>query len=122
MAVIRSDLEGAGTVVLQQAEEEFRHIANQIAAAMKRRIFGVSVSTANMNAEATKAILLECGVDLPFVNKIMSAFTSIDDSHHTPTRYTINRERIRQYDEWAKTLIDRLKKAKKIDTTTAFVP
>jgi len=111
----------ADTVVLQQAEEEFRHVVNQIAAAMKRRMFGISVSTANMNAEATKTILLECGVDLPFVNKIMSAFTSIDDSHHTPTKYTVNRERIRQYEEWAKTLIDRLKKAKKIDLAATTV-
>jgi AAA domain len=104
----------ADSITLQQAEQEMRHVFNQIAAGLKKRMFDTKVSTKNLNAEGTRKILLECNVDLPFVNKIMQAFVTVDDAHHTPEDYTVHRQRIKQYEEYAKTLLDNLSKARRV--------
>jgi hypothetical protein len=109
----------ADTVALQQAEAEFRHVTNQLTARLKLKMTGVRVSTANLNADDTKKILLECGIETGLVSRISMALKTIDDAHHTPASYSVNREKIRQYEGWTMTLLDKVEKAIPPKTTCA---
>jgi hypothetical protein len=86
-------------------------LANQLTARLKMKMTGIRISTANLNADDTKKILLECGIEAAFVGRISMALKTIDDAHHTPASYSVNREKIRQYEGWAKTLLDQIEKA-----------
>ena len=93
---IASDL-SASPVRLQQAEEELRITASQLAAEAAKVKLGRPVGAHNLNKDRVRAILTEAGCDARLVDRVVATFNTTDDAHHAPKGYEPNRERIRQY-------------------------
>jgi len=96
---------------LQHAEEEVRMVANQLAVDLLLKKTGKKKGAHSLNAEETKKILLSCGIDPAFANKIMSVFETVDPAHHAGKGYAPVRERIRAYYSWLKELEQIVSKA-----------
>jgi hypothetical protein len=94
----------ANTTRLQQAEEEIRIVLHQLTVDLHFKKSGKRRSAHSLNAEETRKLLLSCGVDPPFVNKIKSAFETVDPAHHAQADYSPTRERIKAYYAWSKEL------------------
>ena len=87
----------ASTVRLQQAEEEIRLAACQLAAEIAKAKLGRDTSPHNMNKNDVRAILNTTGYEAGLVDKVVATFGSSDDAHHTPKSYEPNAQRIRQH-------------------------
>jgi len=94
----------ANTTKLQQAEEEIRIVIHQLTVDLHFKKSGKRRSAHSLNAEETRKLLLSCGVDPPFVNKIKSVFETVDPAHHAQADYSPTRERIKAYYSWSKEL------------------
>ncbi len=99
----------ADSVRLQHAEEEVRIVANQLAVDLLFKKTAKKKSAHSLNAEETKKILLSCGIEAAFANKIMSAFETVDPAHHAEKGYAPSRERIKAYYSWLKDLQQKVK-------------
>ncbi|MDO8469898.1 MAG: AAA family ATPase [bacterium] len=86
----------ATSVRLQQAEEEIRLAAYQLASAVAMDKLGRQTSPHNMNKKDVRSILLEAGVATDEVDRLYAVFVNANDSHHTPKTYQPNVQRIRQ--------------------------
>jgi hypothetical protein len=84
------------TVGLQQAEEEIRLAACQIASEIAKKKLGRDTSPHNMTSKDVRAILTEAGYQAKLIDSVDAAFGSADDAHHTPKLYQPNIQRIRQ--------------------------
>jgi hypothetical protein len=62
---------------------------------------GTPKNPANLNAQRVRKILIECGIALPVVNKVMTIFETLDDAHHAASNYSPNQQKLRQYHETA---------------------
>jgi DNA repair exonuclease SbcCD ATPase subunit len=87
----------ASGVRLQQAEEEVRLAACQMAADIAKTKLSRDTSPHNMNRKDVRAILNEAGYPAKLVDRIYASFESTDDAHHTPKDYQPNVQRIRQH-------------------------
>lgn len=94
---------------LQQAEEEIRIVVGDIASQLYKKTTGTAKNPNKLNSKDINKMLLECGVDSNLVDRIVGTFGTTDDSHHDPTEYSPNRERIRCYYNWAHDLAKHLK-------------
>ena len=103
ISAILSD-QSADSTRLQHAEEEIRQVIHQLTCQLYENVKGVKKSPNKLNAGNVRKLLLECGVEIDLVNKLVSAFATVDDAHHTPAGYAPNRQRILQYHGWATTL------------------
>jgi NACalpha-BTF3-like transcription factor len=88
----------ANTVRLQQAEEEIRLAACQIASDTAKSKLKRDTSPNNMNSGDVRAILNQAGCEAKMIDKVIAAYGTSDDAHHTPTpkSYQPNAQRIRQ--------------------------
>lgn len=86
----------ATSVRLQQAEEEIRLTACQMASQIAKEKLGRITSAHNMNSKDVRAILVKAGVVPADVDRISAMFVTADDAHHAPKHYTPNAQRIRQ--------------------------
>jgi hypothetical protein len=86
----------ASSVRLQQAEEELRLAACQLASIAAKRKLGRETSPHNMNKGNVRAILVAAGTTEAAVDRIQAMFINADDSHHAPKNYQPNVQRIRQ--------------------------
>jgi hypothetical protein len=89
----------ASIVKLQQAEEEIRLVAHQLAAETAKRKLKRDRSPHNMNSRDIRAILVEAGCPTILTDKVNAVFSTVDDAHHVPKDYQPSAERIRQYRE-----------------------
>ncbi len=103
--------QSADSTRLQHAEEEIRIVANQLAVDLLLKKTGKKKGAHSLNAEETKKILLSCGIDPAFANKITSVFETVDPAHHAGKDYAPIRERIRAYYSWLKELEQIVNKA-----------
>jgi hypothetical protein len=90
----------AGSVKLQQAEEEIRIVIAELASELYLKKKGVRKSPHNLNSTKVRKMLLECGVETDLVNRITQTFETTDDAHHALANYAVQRERIRRYHAW----------------------
>src|SRR6266404_1225310 len=98
------DNPGSDRIALQQAEEEVRQVVTQFAADLHFKMSGKKKNPNGLNAEETKKLLLSCGLEVEFVNKLAATFTTVDDAHHSPPDYSIHRDSLRTYYGWLATL------------------
>jgi DNA repair exonuclease SbcCD ATPase subunit len=101
----------AGTVILQQAEEEIRIVITELSSELYRKKTGNTKSPHKLNSTQVEKMLTECGIDTGLRDRIIQTFCTTDDSHHTPTNYFPDRERIRQYHSWVHELAKLLDEA-----------
>jgi len=87
----------ASPVRLQQAEEEIRIAACQLAAKVAKTKLGRATGAHSMNSEKLRAILNEAGCAAVLVDRVVATFATTNDAHHAPKDYVPNAERIRQY-------------------------
>lgn len=98
--------ETAGSVQLQQAEEEIRITVCEVVAAMYMERKGIEVSSHNLNSARVSKILTECGIEPALGDRIRQTFETTDDSHHAPEDYAPVRARIQRYHSWVHELLD----------------
>jgi hypothetical protein len=91
----------AGSVKLQQAEEEIRVVIAELASELYHKKKGDRKSPHYLNSAKVRKILLECSVETGLIDRITQTFETTDDSHHAPADYAAHRERIRRYHAWA---------------------
>jgi hypothetical protein len=103
----------ADKVQLQQAEEELRQVIHQLTCEFYFLAKQIRKSPHKLNADQVRALLTECGVELPFVNKIYGMFGTVVDAHHAGDGYSPNRDRIREYYGRANTLAEKLNEKRK---------
>lgn len=87
----------ASPVELQQAEEELRIAASQLAADAAETFLSRAVGAHNLNSERVRNILTESGCDARLRDRVVATFNTTDDAHHAAKNYEPSRERIRQY-------------------------
>ena len=87
----------ASGVRLQQAEEEIRIAACQLAAEAARQRLDRSTATHSMNSRKARAILTEASCPPALVDRVIATFETTDPAHHAPKDYVPNAERVRQY-------------------------
>jgi hypothetical protein len=100
----------AGSVKLQQIEEEIRLIVCQLTSEIYYKRKGITKGAHSINEKDTKRILTECGIDDKLINKIVQTFQTTDDSHHIGKGYSPNRQRIFNYYDWVLELSQQLEK------------
>lgn len=84
------------SVRLQQAEEELRLAACQMASRIADEKLGRIRSSHNMNKSDVRTILIEAEIPSEAVDRIQAMFVNADDAHHAPKSYQPNIQRIRQ--------------------------
>ena len=87
----------ASSVRLQQAEQELRITACQLAADAAKVKLARTVGAHGLNKDRARAILTEAGCDARLLDRVIATFNTTDDAHHAPKGYEPSRERIRQY-------------------------
>jgi hypothetical protein len=90
----------ADSLKLQQAEAEIRIAVGDITSQIYLKAKGIRKSPHDLNSSKVINLLTECGVDTQLVNKIGQTFSTTDDSHHAPSTYSPNRDRIMKYLSW----------------------
>lgn len=95
MSIVEDPL--ATPIRLQQAEEEIRIAACQLASEIAKTKLGRDRSPHNLNKNDVRTILNEAGCTAQLVDKVVATFGTTDDSHHAPKEYQPNTQRIRQY-------------------------
>lgn len=96
--------QNADSVRLQQAEEELRQVLHQYACILHEGVRGVPKNPASLNADRMRKILLECGLELALVGKVMTIYETLDNAHHASPAYAPNRQKLRQYYDTAVSL------------------
>ncbi|MCX6233480.1 MAG: AAA family ATPase [Bacteroidetes bacterium] len=94
----------AGSVKLQQAEEEIRIVVAELTSELYIKKTGIQKSPHALNSTKVRKMLLECGVNAGLVDKIIQTYETTDDAHHAPADYSAQRERIRRYYAWVNEL------------------
>ncbi len=87
----------AGTVKLQQAEEEIRLVLAEITCQIYLSCKNKQINPNNLNASRVNKLLIECSINNSLTDRIAQAFETIDDSHHESPGYVPDRERIRRF-------------------------
>jgi len=87
----------ATSIQLQQAEEEIRITACQLAADIAKRKLGKDRSAHNLNYVSVRTILLEASCPQPLLDRVTATFGTTDEAHHAPKDYQPNAHRIKQY-------------------------
>jgi len=90
----------AGSVKLQQAEEEIRIVIAELTSELYLKKKGSRKSPHDLNSTKVRKMLVECGVEAGLVDRITQTFKTTDDAHHAPAYYAAQRERIRRYHNW----------------------
>ncbi len=85
----------APSVRVQQAEEELRHIACQLAERIALKKLGRSVSAHKMNSTSVRGILISAGAPVKETDELYAVHSASDDSHHGPERYQARVQRVR---------------------------
>ncbi len=98
-------------VAIQHGEEEVRLIVTQLAADLDFKMTGQKKNPNKLNAEESKKLLLACGLQAEFVNKLAATFTTVDDAHHSSPDYAAHRDRFKTYYGWLTTLENQVRKA-----------
>jgi hypothetical protein len=91
----------AGSVRLQQAEEEIRIVIAELSSELYFKMKGVRKSPHNLNSTKVRKMLLECSVEDNLIDRITQTFETTDDSHHATINYVVHRQRIQCYHTWA---------------------
>ncbi len=86
----------ANSIRLQQAEEEIRIVACQLASRAAKSKLGRDTSPHNMNKNDVRAILTTAGIASEYIDRIQAMFVNADPAHHAPRGYQPNAQRIRQ--------------------------
>lgn len=94
----------AGSIKLQQAEEEIRIVVSEAAADLYYKRLGQRKSSHDLNASKVRKILTECGVETALVDRVVQTFGTTDDAHHAPVDYAPARERIKKYHSYVNEL------------------
>ncbi|MFH0828770.1 MAG: AAA family ATPase [Candidatus Kerfeldbacteria bacterium] len=84
-------------VQLQQAEEEVRIAACQLASEITKVKLKRDSSPHKMNKNDVRSVLVASGCPTDLTDKVFATFGTADDAHHAPKTYTANAQRIRQY-------------------------
>lgn len=95
----------ATSIRLQQAEEELRLAACQIASDIAAEKLKRFTSAHNMNGKDVRAIMNQAGYPAETVDKVAAVFSTADDAHHAPKQYQPNAHRIRQHIATLRSLI-----------------
>jgi hypothetical protein len=90
----------AGSVKLQQAEEEIRIVVAELASELYFKKTAGRKSPHDLNSTKVRKMLLECGVEAGLLDRITQTFETTDDAHHAPADYAAQRQRIRRYHAW----------------------
>ncbi len=90
----------AGSVKLQQAEEEIRIVIAELSSELYLKKKGGRKSPHDLNSTKVRKMLLECSVEAGLLDRITQTFQTTDDAHHAPADYAAQRERIRRYHAW----------------------
>jgi hypothetical protein len=90
----------AGSLKLQQAEEEIRIVVADLASELYYEKKQIRKSPHTLNSTEVRKILVGCGVKAELVDNITQTFETTDDAHHAPVDYVAQRERIRRYHAW----------------------
>lgn len=101
----------ASSVKLQQAEEEVRLVACQVASQVAKEKLGRTTSAHNMNSKDVRAILVEAGITADLVDRVSAMFVTADDAHHAPKSYAPNIQRIRKAADAIREVLKQTKKA-----------
>src|SRR5579871_1901416 len=113
-----TDDQKADSIRLQQAEEELRQVLHQCACTLHENVKGTPKNPATLNGEKVRKILVECGLPLSLVNRVMTVFETLDDAHHAAPGYAPNRQKLRAYYDIAVQLSqaveEKIKESKKI--------
>jgi hypothetical protein len=104
------DNPNADNIAIQQGEEEVRLVLTQLAVDLYYKKKGVRKSANNLNASKTKELLLAGGISADLANKLISSFDTVDSAHHSASNYSANRDRLRTYYDWLKSLQQEVKK------------
>lgn len=96
--------QAASSTDLQRGEEEVRLAVVELACRIFEKHFGQTKNPKDLDAADVRDMLQRCGVDIQLVNKIHSAFITVDSAHHTARDYTPSRVRLQQYYSWVKEL------------------
>jgi hypothetical protein len=99
----------AGSVKLQQAEEEIRIVIAELASELYLKKKGDWKSPHGLNSTKVRRMLLECSVEGGLIDRIFQTFETTDDAHHAPVDYAAQRERIRRYHTWVHELAQLVK-------------
>jgi len=98
----------AGSVKLQQAEEEIRIVITELASEVYFGRKGIKKKAHGLNSSEVRRMLVECGVGSGLVDRITQTFDTTNDAHHAPTNYAAHRQRLRKYRDWAHELAQEL--------------
>jgi len=90
----------AGSVKLKQAEEEIRNIIAELASELYLKKKRARKRPHNLNSTRVRKMLVECGVETGFVDRITQTFGTTDGAHHAPADYAAQRKTIRRYHTW----------------------
>ncbi|MEO8048517.1 MAG: hypothetical protein ABI684_14635 [Nitrospirota bacterium] len=101
----------ASSVKLQQAEEEVRLVACQVASQVAKEKLGRTTSAHRMNSKDVRVIFVEAGIPADLVDRVSAMFVTADDAHHAPKNYTPNNQRIRQAAGAIREVLNHTKKA-----------
>lgn len=91
----------AGSVKLQQAEEEIRVVIAQLTSDLYLKNKGSLKSPHDLNSAKVRKMLLECGAESGLVDRITQTFETTDPAHHSQQDYAAHRQRIQHYHSWA---------------------
>jgi AAA ATPase domain len=87
----------ATPIRLQQAEEEVRLAACQLAAEVSNKRLNRPVNASSLNSTKARSILVQAGCPIALTDRVSGTFVTTDDAHHAPKNYAAVAERIRQY-------------------------
>jgi hypothetical protein len=87
----------ADSMRLQQGEEELRQVLHQLTCTLYEAVFHTPKNPAQLNADKVRKMLTECGVELSFVNSVMTIYETLDEAHHASRTYAPNRQKLKQY-------------------------
>ena len=80
---------------IQQADEELRLIACQLAQKVAKEKLDRTTSVHNMSATDVRNILTSAGAPVKDIDDLYAVQSAADDAHHTPAKYQPNVQRVR---------------------------
>jgi len=89
---------------LQQAEANLRLLIGQIASIILEKTSGKIKGIDKFSSKEVRSVLIEAGIDNALVDKISQTYETIDDSHHSPEKYSPKSARIKAYCSWVREL------------------
>lgn len=82
---------------LQAAEEDVRIAVTDLTAEACRTKLKRQRDGSQLGGRDVRALLSEMKCPDKLIDRVCASFSTTDDSHHAPTRYSVNRERLRSY-------------------------